>query len=68
MRELVGVEQYLMPNGDDLFDRLGEVAIFSRMDMKNGYHQIHIKEGDEEKTTCMMPYGSYEFMVIPFNL
>jgi hypothetical protein len=53
---------------DDLFDRLSRAKVFNRTDLRLGYYQIRIKEGDEEKTACRTRYGSYEFLVIPFGL
>jgi len=44
---------------DDLFDRLSGAKVFSRIDLRSGYYQIRIKEGDEEKTACRTRYGSY---------
>jgi hypothetical protein len=53
---------------DDLFDRLLGAKMFNRIDMRFGYYQIRIAEGDEERTACHTRYGSYEFLVMPFGL
>jgi hypothetical protein len=60
--------RYPLPWIDDLFDRLSGVKVFSRIDLRLGYYQIRITEGDEEKTACHTRYGSYEFLVMPFGL
>jgi hypothetical protein len=60
--------RYLLPQIDDLFDRLSGAKVFSRIDLCSGYYQIWIVEGDEEKTACRTRYGSYEFLVMPFGL
>ncbi len=59
---------YPLPRIDDLFDRLSGVKVFNRIDLRLGYYQIQIVEGDEEKTACRTRYGSYEFMVMPSRL
>jgi hypothetical protein len=60
--------RYPLPRIDDLFDRLSGAKVFSRIDLRLGYYQIRIAEGDEEKTACCMRYGSYEFLMMPFGL
>jgi len=60
--------RYHLPRIDDLFDRLSGAKVFSRINLRSGYYQIRIAEGDEEKTVCRTRYGSYEFLVMPFGL
>jgi len=59
--------QYPLPRMDHLFDRLLGAKVFSRIDLCLGYYQIWIAEGDEEKITCRIRYGSYKFLVMPFR-
>jgi len=59
--------QYPLPRIDHLFDRLLGAKVFSRIDLCLGYYQIWIAEGDEEKITCRIKYGSYTFLVMPFR-
>ena len=52
----------------DLFDQLEHAKYFSKLDLRLGYYQVHITEGDEPKTACVTRYRAYEFKVIPFGL
>ena len=60
--------RYPLPNVDELRERVRGSNWFTKIDLKNWYHLIRIKQGDEWKTAFRCRYGLYEYTVMPFGL
>jgi hypothetical protein len=60
--------KYPLPRIDILFDQLAGAQVFSKIDLRSGYHQIKIHAEDIPKTASMMRYGLYEYLVMSFRL
>jgi hypothetical protein len=60
--------KYPLPRIYDLFDQLLGACVFSKIDLRSGYHQLKIQECDILKTTFILRYGRYEYTVMSFGL
>ena len=60
--------QYPLPRIDDLFDQLRGARVYSKIDLRTGYHQLRVRDTDIPRTAFRIRYGHFEFTVMPFGL
>src|SRR4051812_20177884 len=60
--------KYPLPRINDLYDQLAGSKVFSKLDLRLGYHQIQVRKEDIPKTAFITRYGSYEYTVMSFGL
>jgi hypothetical protein len=68
LNEVTVKNKYPLPRIDDLFDQLQGACVFSKFDLRSGYHQLKVRECDILKIAFVSRYGLYEFMVMSFGL
>jgi hypothetical protein len=68
LNEVTIKNKYPLPRIEDLFDQLRGASVFSKIDLRSGYHQLRIRPSNIPKTTFITKYGLYEFTVMSFGL
>ncbi|GJW76864.1 putative reverse transcriptase domain-containing protein [Tanacetum coccineum] len=67
LNKLTVKNRYPLPRIDDLFDQLQGLSVYSKIDLRLGYHQLRVRDEDIPKTAFRTRYGHYEFQVMPFG-
>jgi hypothetical protein len=68
LNEVTIKNKYPLPRIDDLFNQLHGACVFSKIDLRSGYHQLKIRECDIPKTAFVSKYGLYQYTVMSFGL
>ncbi|GKF38858.1 putative reverse transcriptase domain-containing protein, partial [Tanacetum coccineum] len=68
LNKLTIKNRYPLPRIDDLFDQLQGSSVYSKINLRSGYHQLRVRDEDIPKMAFRTRYGHYEFQVMPFGL
>ncbi|GKD22028.1 putative reverse transcriptase domain-containing protein [Tanacetum coccineum] len=68
LNKLMVKNRYPLPRIDDLFNQLQGSSVYSKIDLRSGYHQLRVREEDIPKTAFRTHYGHFKFQVMPFGL
>jgi hypothetical protein len=68
LNEVTIKNKYPLPRIEDMFDQMRGATVFSKIDLRSGYHQLNIRTEDIPKTAFTTRYGLYEFLVMSFGL
>ena len=68
LNDITVKNRYPLPLISSAFEQLEGASVFTKLDLRNAYHLVRIREGDECKTAFNMPTGHYEYLVMPFGL
>ncbi|GJV71772.1 putative reverse transcriptase domain-containing protein [Tanacetum coccineum] len=68
LNKLTVKNRYPLLRIDDLFDQLQGLSVYSKIDLRSGYHQLRVRKEDIHNTEFKIRYGHYEFQVMPFGL
>ena len=68
LNKMVVKNKYPLPRIHDLFNQLKGASVFSKIDLRFGYHQLRIKDADVHKTAFRTLYRHYEFLLMSFGL
>ena len=68
LNEVTIKNKYPLPRIEDLFDQLKGARVFSKIDLRSGYHQLRIRPSNIAKTAFTTRYGLYKYTIMPFGL
>jgi len=68
LNKLTILNKYSLPLMDELRDRFAGAKVFTKLDLKDGYHLVRMRKGDEHKTAFRTGYRQYEYKVLCFGL